>query len=174
MKRRNFILGSASLAGAATTGAIAFTSGTVERDVTINVANDSDGVVGLTPGDTEAATLNGDTLVIDTSTNNSNGLNVDADFEYGDSTDAEDNNLFTLTNNADSEREFTVDYDQTEGGDGAVTFVFDNGEDVSDGTDADFTLDSGESVYVTLSIDTDGLSDGDDIGGTLTVSANDV
>ena len=65
MKRRQFILGTGAAAagGSALLGSGAFSSVEAERDVTVEVADDADGYLGLEPSDgpnSEYATVDSD------------------------------------------------------------------------------------------------------------------
>lgn len=172
MNRRTILTTIGGL-GAVSTGAVAFTSASVSRTVTIGVTADSSAIVGLTAGSTDAATeqSNG-ALVIDTS-NGSNDLNVESTFIYGDSSDPTNAYLFSLTNNDTESRNFSLSYVN---GSGIVSFeVFDDtgtSEGVIDGSttlDA-LTIASGSTRYFVMTVDTTGVSSSaTDLGGSLDI-----
>lgn len=72
MDRRKFLIGAGSLAagGAAAMGSGAFTSVTANRDITVNVADDSDAYLSIEPADT----ANGDAYA---STNSDGNIKLD-------------------------------------------------------------------------------------------------
>jgi len=172
MNRRS-ILATIGGIGAVSTGAVAFTSASVSRNVNVGVSADSTAIIGLSAGSTNAASeqSNGE-LVIDTS-NGSNDLNVEATFTYGDTSDPSNSYLFSLTNNDSESRDFTLSYT---GGSGVVSFeVFDNSgtsEGVVDGsTDlGPLTISSGGTRYFVMTVDTTGISSSaTNIGGNLDI-----
>jgi hypothetical protein len=173
MNRRS-ILATIGGIGAVSTGAVAFTSASVSRNVNVGVSADSTAIIGLTAGSTNAATeqSNGE-LVIDTS-NGSNDLNVEATFTYGDTSDPMNSYLFSLTNNDTTSRDFTLSYT---GGSGVVSFeVFDStgtSEGVVDGsTDlGPLTISSGGTRYFVMTVDTTGISSSaTNLGGSLDIT----
>lgn len=173
MNRRQFVFGTAAAAGAGIVGVSAFTTADATRDVNIGVVADDSAVIGLTPDDTEIASLDDDgVLVIDTDIEGAGGLNPDANFTYGDPDNFENNHLFSIANNSASEREFTIEFT---GGNGVTFTLYSNtgidGDEVTDEGSQTFTLGDGETVYVVLDVDTDGTSDGDEIGGELSIDA---
>ena len=173
MNRRS-ILATIGGLGAVSTGAVAFTSASVSRNVNVGVSADSNAIIGLTAaGSTNAASEqpNGE-LLIDTS-NGTNDLNVEATFTYGDTSDPSNSFLFSMTNNDSESREFTFSYTD---GSGVVSFeVFDDtgtSEGVVDGsTDlGPVSISSGATRYFIMTVDTTGVSSGaTDLGGNLDI-----
>ena len=86
MERRTFLIGIGSLAAgsAAAVGTGAFTT-LAERESTIDVVNDTGGLIGLYAGNSERVTINGDgVLEIDfTSTNGGSGVAIDSRYQIG-------------------------------------------------------------------------------------------
>lgn len=172
MNRRKFILGTATVVGVSGAGAVAFTSASVAREVNIEVDTDDDAIVGLSAGNTGAASQEDGVLVIDTSVEQ-NGLNLDSNFTFGQEETVETDHLFALTNNSSDEQDFELGFD-TQSADGVATFgVYDgdnsevgsfNGEDT-----VSVTLNEAETVYMIMTVDTDGLAENDDITGDFTI-----
>lgn len=175
MNRREVILAGAAIAGATAIGAIAFTTGSVEREISIDIASDDEAIIGLAPGMTDAVEIVDGVLTIDTGTAESEGLNPDGEFVYGDPDAPTDLFAFSVTNNDDNEREFTFGLDDFElGGEAELRFpVYDaDGQLVGDLTpeaNQSVTLESTEMVYVHMVINSAGLDEDDDMGGTLTI-----
>lgn len=176
MQRRKLLAG-IGLIGATSTGAVAFTSASVSRDVEIAVEADDSAIVGLNPGTTNAAELVDGVLQIDTS-NGDNDLNVDAVFTYGNENDPTGGFLFSVTNNDASERGFDFSYDSNEGSPSVAVFEVYDGDESSvgtfeDGTDVSLDLESGETAYVHMVVDTNGVAPTEDgLGGTLDIGVD--
>jgi len=169
MRRRGFVTGVAAFLGAGTVGSVAFSTATVERDVTVSVVNDDSGdaAIGLNPGTVGISSVNGDgELVLDTSDEDYGGLNPNASFTYGDDADPKNNgHVFSVTNNDGESRDVTVSY--ADSANTAVSFTFGDGSTVDGSTDQTFGLSSGDTVYAAMTVDTkaDSVTD-----GTLTFS----
>jgi len=163
MQRRMFVGGLGALA-AGSIGAVAYSSATVARDVTIEVDADDAAIIALNPNST-AAQIDGDELVVSLS---GNGLNVNGQFTFGDPSTLDSSPrdyLFSITNNAGGSRDFELTDDASE-----LDFsVYDAAGTEQTGT---FGVGDGETVYVVLDVDTSGLSGGDTLAGQLTVTAN--
>lgn len=175
MHRREFILVGVTIAGATAIGAVAFTTATVERELTIDITSDEQGIIGLTPGDSDAVEIVDGRLTIDMSTGLSDGLNPDGEFNYGDAGNPTTSFAFSVTNNDNSEREFTLSLDN---------FTFDPPAELTlplyedDGsllgeltpdTSQTVTIDSGSPIYVHIEANTEGLDEGDTMSGTLRI-----
>jgi len=178
---RQYIFGLAALVvlTGAIFGASAFTSAEVVRDSSVNVASDSNGIITLAPGATSAVTTdsNGE-LTIDTS-GNADGLNVGANFTFGDNASPTTDPAFSMTN-ADSEtRSFTVAYDNVadnEGVNDAIEFIVYDGSGsevatVDSANDATISAGAGSTYHVVIQVNTDGLSSGADLSGDLVITA---
>lgn len=165
-------------------GAASFTSATVDRQATIDVAADNNGVVGLSPtGDVSEVTTSGDKLSIALNPGGT-GLNPGGSFEYGDPADSSAAAAFNITNNADTTQDLTLSYTVT-GTDSSpadnVQFkLYDAATDptlvtgtATENNDYTITgLGPGESRTVVIVVDTTGQTSTDDLSGTLTISAN--
>lgn len=177
MQRREFVLAGASIVGATSIGAVAFTQADVERDVNVDIVTDDNGPITLNPGSTAAVELVDGLLTVDTNTANANGLNGDGSFTYGDDASPSSTHAFSMTNNSGGTRSFTLGFsDFSLGGTSSITLsVYDDTGtsigDVSTTTDQTTTLDAGDTVYAVLSFDTTGLTDGANMNGTLTIDA---
>lgn len=166
-------LGVALLVASTLFGASAFTTASVERDVSVTVQNDENGLLALTDG-TSGPLIDGtDTneLAIDLSAGSSgSGPNVDASFGFGDAELADDGwdtdeYAFSLTNNGgtatDVTMSFTPDAGDANSDDNVRFLVYDSSgsleETVSDETakqSATLSFTAGESKYIVLIIDT--------------------
>ncbi len=154
-------------------GAAAFTSATVERDVTVGIETDSSAIIGLESGTADATSIDNDQLVIEPESGDES-LNQEATFRYGDNSSAsaaESAQAFNITNRDDVSHDFTLSHAQSSG-DGSLEFY------VSDGTNTDtvttsssgtITLGSGETAHVVVIVDT--TTGTDDVSGTLTIDA---
>ncbi|MFD1641404.1 DUF1102 domain-containing protein [Halohasta litorea] len=182
MQRRKFVVGVGSLAasGAAAMGTGAFTSVTASRNVDVAVANDSAAYLGLSStggANEEYVTDDGSsgTLSIDLDAGQSvagggDGVNPNALTEI--------DHLFQITNQGTQ----SVDVSLSKSGDNTdlIGFYAVDSSSVSDpysngtqlGSDS-VTLDAGESVVVSLQIDTrgSGLGDSAEIISGVTISA---
>lgn len=177
MRRREYLLATAGIAASTSIGAVAYTTASADRDVTIEIAADDQALIGLSPGPTNAVEITDSVLTIDTATGDSDGLNPDGNFVYGDGSTPTTEYAFSLTNNDSEQRTFTLGLeDFTFGGDAQLTISLyeDDGTLVGDITPADdqsVTLDAATTAYAVLDVTTDGLTDGDTMNGTLTVNA---
>lgn len=177
MQRRDFVLAASGLLASTSIGAAAYTNADVSRDVTIGIAQDNNAIIGLAPGSTSAVELVDDQLVIDTSTSNSNGLNPNGTFDYGDASSPTSTFAFSITNNDATQRDFDLSLTGFSiSGSASLTFsVYDDTGsltgDLQPGSSLTQTLSSAQSAYVIISIDTSGLTASDDLNGTFDISA---
>ncbi|MFC6954340.1 hypothetical protein [Halorubellus litoreus] len=107
MHRREFLLSATGIVGASTVGSIAYTSATVERDVTSSVAADASAIIGLVDGGVGAVSKTNGKLQINTDASSS-GLNVDSTFWYGDDSSPTSTYAFKISNNSDSSETITL------------------------------------------------------------------
>ena len=172
-------------------GTAAFTSATVTRSSSVGISADNSAVIGLTAGSVAGVTetTSGE---LDVALGNGHGLNIESSFVYGDSSTVQSSSTyaFTMTNNADSALDFTVNYltgssfaDSSTSsnlnfefytGDGTPLTESGSTTDVvitEDGSGQTFTLSSGETVYVVIDVDTTGLTSSDDLSGDLEITA---
>lgn len=163
-------------------GSAAFTLGEVDRQATIDVVNDNTALTGLAAGSSSLVHDDSGVLTMDFSQlNNADGVNANSTYEIGDHNAANETYAFNITNNHDTNTyDYTLSYafdDSTLAGNGSVTFaLYDStggllGE-TTDASDASATLDAGQVAYVVVTVDSDSTAPGDDLSGTLTVTAN--
>ena len=167
-------------------GTAAFTTATVTRSSSVGISADDTAVIGLDAGDNVAGVSDtGDKLNVNLG--NGNGLNIESSFVYGDSSSVEANDDYAvaMTNNAGSSVEFTVNYnvDTDPGSSTSLEFKFYDGDSsplqasgshvvvTEGGSGQTFTLTSGQTVYIVISVDTSGLTSGDDLSGDLEITA---
>lgn len=179
MNRREYLIGGIGLASATTIGSIAFTTASVSRSVTSNIAADSSAIIGLTAGSVAAVTEDGSgQLVIDTAVGSASGLNSDGSFTYGDTANPATTFAFSVTNNDGNPHDLTVGISGMILP-GSATFTISLYE--SDGTligDATPSTDvthtgwaAAETIYAVITIDTSGTTSADSISGTIDFSA---
>lgn len=177
MHRREYILASGAVLGASSIGAVAFTSATVQRDVTIGIAADNNAVIGLTSGD-PGITVDGTTGKLNIqppSSADADGLNPDASFTYGDTSSATSLYAFSIDNNDSGPHNYTVDLNNY-----AVTMqVFDNtGSSVGTVNSTNGSVSttggvaSGDSLYIVMTVDTPTLDTSSQLNDMLTISAS--
>ena len=171
MQRRKFVIGMGALAsgGAAAIGTGAFTSVSANRDIAVEVADDSSAYLrleGTGGANSEYVTDdgNGGTLSIDLSPSNATsaggeGVNPNAVTEI--------DNLFDVENQGT--QDVTVSIDKSGDNPGAVSFETDAGS-LEDGID----LGTGESATVGLVVDTtdDKISASDELLDSVTFNAD--
>lgn len=175
MNRRELLIGGAAITGATAVGAVAFTTATVDRDLSIEVTSDEQGIIGLTPGDVGAVNIVDGILTIDMSTDLTDGLNPDAEFYYGSSGEPTTTYAFSITNNDDEARDFTLSLGGFEFEPPAELqlLLYQDDDsligDLSPDTSQTTTLAAGESAYVHIDVNTEGLGEDEDMSGTLTI-----
>lgn len=176
MHRREYLLSATGILGATTVGSIAYTSASVSRSVTSNVAADATAVIGLTSGNIGAVTKTNGKLNVDTS-GTADGLNSDGTFTYGDSADPTATYAFAITNNDGNTHDLTLALDSmTLPGSSSFSLTLYD----SSGTELGTVTPSGsfvvtdwastDTVYAHVSIDTSGTTDADSISGTMQFS----
>lgn len=177
--------------------ASAFTTATLDRDAVINVNTDSNSMISLGAGNTDAVYENSNghlSITMDSSTNGILGVNPAALFTFGDPA-----SLNTSKAESSYVYAFNITVDDAVTGDGTMTLSYDysdsNGDDnvkykvyeaavggpdqpkatATDETDGSFKPTKGVTYYVVIEIDTGGgtaadLTSNDSLGGTLTIS----
>jgi hypothetical protein len=129
MKRRKFLIGAGSLAagGATALGSGAFTSVQADRSVNVRVADDSNALLGLVPGDTGLVTESGGTLQInlDGTGTGAEGVNFDAVTQIGSLENPEEEHAFRIVNRGTQSLMLKMNYFFTD------TSWLDGGEDQS-------------------------------------------
>jgi len=167
------------LAGTAV-ASTAFTTATIDRDANVDVETDDNGIIGLEANNSVGGIgTNSDELYLNL--NQGTGLNIEGQFEFGDNASAPTYEAFNVTNNDGATHDVELDYGgvTSDGsGDANVKFeVYDAGgtllTTVSEESGSQtITLSSGESVAVVIIVSTSGQTSGDDLSGTLTITAN--
>lgn len=162
MRRRSLLIGLGAAAGAGAVGTGAFTSVTADRDVEVSVADDSDALLGIEPGDgpnaQAFADAGGNKVALDFSKASGDvGLGTDSTYQFDD--------VLRLTNqgtqtvyawvtlgfaDSDLSREDLYFYPQS-----------DESRRLNDGDNSVVTLPIGESVSLGLYVDTDGVEGGE-------------
>lgn len=115
MQRRKFIagLGSLAAAGAAGIGTGAFTSVSAQRNVSVQLAEDSNAFLKLEPGTSGLVTDNGDGLLdinIDGTNAAGTGANMNAVTEIGDPADPANEHAFAVKNQGTQALMFKMNY----------------------------------------------------------------
>lgn len=178
MQRREFTLAVGSVLGATSIGAVAFTQANVQRDVSVDIVADDAGPITLNPGATPAVTLQNGLLTVDTNTANSNGLNGDGTFTYGNSSTPSSTQAFSMTNNSGASKSVTFGLQNFSlGGSSSITMsIYDSTDtlvgDVTPSSDVTTSLPASDTLYVVLSFDTSGLENGDTMNGQFTINAS--
>lgn len=163
-------------------GVSAFTTGYADRTATIDVVADPNGLVGLDDGNAgDQVGLSGDELTIDFgNTTGATGANTNGYFELGDPANGNQTYAFNVTNNDGQAHALTLNYTlTTDDGNSAanVTYeVYDStnnqlltASEESTGTSSADAVAAGETVHVVIKVDTNGMTSGDDLSGTLRV-----
>lgn len=174
MQFRTVLVVAALVVASVAVGSAAFTSGTVERTANVDVVGDSSAVTGLEPGDSSAVDVNGGELQIDFGNyTNAQGVNSNASYTIGNSSNASETYAFNITNNDNTAHDYSFNYNRTTGSVGSVTFTaYDSSNNVviaTDGTSGQLT--AGTTAYVVVEVDTAGTTKSDDLSGTLEISA---
>lgn len=161
-------------------GVAAFTTADLQREATVQLDDDSQAIIGLTPVASGITTNDNGQLSIQLGQEGSgNGLNTDATFSYGDNDDPANKSAFTMTNNDEVSHSFTVNYglDATDpqGTTENVVYTFydENGNKLGQASEdalASFSLNSGQTAYVVVEVNTPADKSGD-LSGTLDISA---
>ena len=156
MRRRQMLaaVGTAAVGGATAVSTGAFTSVSAARSVSVEVADDSDALVGLVAGDTELVRQTGDgTLEIDLDGTGTpaEGVNFDAVTRVGDPENPEDDHAFRAVNQGTRSLMFKLSYYFTEtdwlaGGAGQSFLrfsVFDTGDPPTGASSQAFPIQNG-------------------------------
>ncbi len=180
MKRRRLIVGLGGLAGlgGSVIGTGAFTSVSAERDVTVETADDANAFLAMEPidspnGDAFATTEDGLVLLEFTSTEaGGTGLGTDSVYDFDD--------VFRITNQgtqpvyvwatfADASGEFEVGSSDTD-----VWFYADGDSDnkLRDSADDVLYLTPGANADIGVHIDTDNVSQDQELTATINANAN--
>lgn len=165
----------------------AFTTTSLDRTVTVSVASDDQALVALIDGHPGGGiveqTQNGE-LTIDFRNGGAAGANEEAQFTIGDPNAHQTNHAFKIVNQGTQPITFEFQYAVSNGfsdSDSGVNleFIFyfnANGPYRVSEESTQTTIQSvgvGDSIYVVLTLDTRGLSNSDDLSGTLEITASD-
>jgi hypothetical protein len=177
------------LVGTASFGASAFTAATVDRQATVDVVADDNGLLALTDGNSGNLVFQDGTteqLGIDFGNNTAGGANVNAEFELGDPAGPSSSNAFTIENRDDEQHEINVAYTgaSTNTEENLNISIYDSTDTLVDsvneeGTTAAFTAPADKTFYVVVTVDTGGGSAADltsatDLSGTVSFTIDDV
>lgn len=181
MRNKTIVVIAVVLAVSTALGASAFTSATVDRSTNINVVSDSQGLIALQDG-TSGNLIREDSngrLAIDFTQASASGANSNAKFTFGDNSSGNTSYAFNMTNQAGQSHSFTLSYSVT-GTDGDtgtenVKFeVYDSSNNhlgtVSESNSLTQSISAGQTVYVVLVVDTNGLTSTSDLSGTFTIT----
>lgn len=177
------MLAGASIVGASSVGAVAFTQASVEREVAVDIVADDSAPITLIPGATDAIELVNGVLKIDTNTSRASGLNGDGSFTFGDDADpgASGTHAFEMVNNGGGSRDFTFSLNNFALGGTSSSIKLSLYDDASPATSVGDvtttsdvtgeTLSSGDTLYAVLTFDTSGLNKTNDMNGDLKIDA---
>lgn len=169
-------------------GASAFTAATIDRQATVDVVADENGLLALIDGNSGNLVFqNGSTeqLGIGFTNTNADGVNVNAKFELGNPDDPTSSNAFKIKNRDDEQHQVNVAYTDanTNSEENLKITIYDGGGNrvgsvTEEGTTASFTTPPSNMFYVVVTIDTGGGSAGDltsasDLSGTVSFIIND-
>lgn len=165
-------------------GASAYTTGSIDRSSTVDVVTDTNGLIGLADGNSgDLVYTSGGKLTIDFSNADvsASGVNPDANFTLGNASAPTTTYAFTMTNQDSVAHDLTLSYTASDNSvtgdaDNIKFLVYDSAGNslgtASEETALDLTgTAAGATVYVVVVIDTNGLSDTNNLSGTLKVSA---
>jgi parallel beta-helix repeat protein len=172
MKRRNLLIALGGAAGASgLIGTGAFTSVTADRDVTVNVADDTNGYLGFSASQSangEFASVSGDEIALDfdTSDGGGSGVGLDSTYNFDD--------VFTIENQGTQTIYVWANFSGEDLNDDDIWFYpnSDPTKRLNDGDNSVVTLPVGEQVNVGVHIDTSILSSTDDQSLTATLTAD--
>lgn len=132
----------------------AFTSTSVDRQMNVTVSNDSNALLGLAPNSSSQnggyASFSNDKIAVDIG---SNGANLDADTHI--------NHVLNLTNNGNSEIYIWVEFPGATNAT-AVTLwsgTVNGGTQIPETDSQDVVVSVGETISISIQIDTRGTSD---------------
>jgi hypothetical protein len=160
--------------------ASAFTSATVERDASVDIEQDTSGVIKLDPNtDMGGVSLTDGKLTLNLA--NGNGLNRDATFTFGSQT--ETTQAFTVTNQDSTAHDVTFKYTEvsadSDDDDANLEFQLyteSSGSWTSEGTFSEKSnldisgMSTSTKYFVVITVDTNGLTSSDDLSGTLKIT----
>lgn len=198
MKRRTLLfgVGSTAIGGGTLVSSGAFGSARMERQASVNVVNDSDGLLALvdaTDSEIVRQTEAGE-LTIDFTAGSGDGVNVNSEYQIGaidenilsedplEAGSPQDDPAFQIVNNDTVDHEVGVEYAfENDAGSSAIYFQLENGDgdfaeiwwkgSDDNGLSDTITVTPGESVAVSTYIWTTDGETGDDLTGALIVSA---
>jgi hypothetical protein len=180
MERREFLLSAGGIVGATAIGSVAYTSATVKRSVTADIAADSQAIIGLNAGTHAAIYEKGNgRLVIDTSgVADSTGVNSRGTFRYGSTAHPVSTYAFSITNNDSNPHGLTVSLSNMELPGNSwfkLDFYDTNGDSLGTASpNQQFSYSnwgSGETIYAIIAIDTAGTNKADTISGDMVFDA---
>jgi len=168
------------IASSAAFAASANTSADIDRSASVDVVDDSNGLLSLEPDTTDGVVSQNSTgaLSVDFAQGNATGVNTASTFEVGDQANPTTSYAFNITNQDDESRTLDLAYALTNSesdSDENIQFKVYNSTGsplvtASEETDVSTTLSSGQTAYVVIVVDTHGLGSGDDLTGTLTLT----
>lgn len=163
----------------------AFSSTTIERTASVNVASDSEGLLALRDGhpnqDIVVEKADG-TLAIDLTPGDAAGVNKGGTFFIGSNDQPMSDHAFRIVHQGTQPVSITLNYDLS-GSDpsGSANVKFDvydgvDGSHLGQATETAGTtvpnVQPGDTLYVVVEIDTKGVSKGNDLSGAMDISAS--
>jgi hypothetical protein len=170
-------------------GTSAFTTATIDRQADADVTTDSNGLLGLSDGNSGNLVYQNanDQLAVNFANGTATGANTDALFELGDPSAPGTSQAFQVTNNDAEAHQITASYTpDTDDGNTAANLefkVYDSGTLVGtadeEGTNVSMDASVGQTFDVVVVVDTGHgsaatLSSTDDLTGTLEFRIDDV
>lgn len=161
----------------------AFTTATIDRSAEMDVVADQNAIIALndeSPGGLVAESSGKLTIDFNTTTGGS-GVNPNSEYVIGDNSTANTTSAFSITNLDDTSHNISLSYTQegTNAAGDQVTFTVYDASNNLVATVTDETagatvtgVSSGATLYVVISVDASGQAVGEELGGTLTITAN--
>lgn len=162
----------------------AFSSATLEREATVNVASDAQGLLALIDGHPNQDIIvekSSGTLAIDLTPGSAAGVNAGGTFVIGSHSNPSGDHAFEIRNDGTQTVSITVEYvlsgSDPESNTPNVEVTFYDSGDIPLATASEETpstissVQTGGSVYAVIEIDTEGISNGNDLSGALDISA---
>jgi uncharacterized cupredoxin-like copper-binding protein len=180
MRFKLLVIGAAIVVVATTVGVSGFTSAEVERQVNVDVVDDTDGLLQIDAGAGNQVFERNGQVKIDTSeSSTAGGVNQDATFTFGANESNTANSAITVTNRDTVEHTVKFDYDFTnEDPDTNNNNVIISAKDgdteksrtAKDGQSSEsLKLAPGKKAHLTVKVNTSNVKAGEDLDGELRI-----